>query len=557
MKKRSEKRKTGFNDIETIIVKSNRHGPLRVTLVYPNRYHVGMSNLGFQTAYKILNRIDAVSCERGFLEQRPGSVPPRTIESNRPIGDADILAFSVSFENDYENILQLLEQAGLPPLAKDRNPNHPLVLAGGVACLLNPEPLAAFIDCILIGEAEILLEPFTDCLLQTGFFSTMDRAACLQHCARNVPGTYVPAFYQTTYLPDGTLAGTQPICDVPAKIKRAYLPDIDSAPTCSTILTPDTTFADTFLIEVGRGCAHGCRFCSAGYIYRPARFRSPNLLNKCISEAAGYTDKIGLVGAAVSDLPGLTELCRHGLQKKVQISFSSLRADNLNDDLLQTLRNSGVKTATIAPDAGSQRMRQVIKKGLNEDQVLDAAEYLVASGIPNLKLYFMIGLPTETMADVEAVVTLCKRIKHVFLKSSRTRKRIGEITVSLSCFVPKPFTPFQWAPMNDITSLKQKIKKIKDGLKRVANVRVHADIPRWAYIQALLSRGDRRVAEILGLARTHKGNWPQTLKETPHNPDFYVLRQRHADEILPWDFIDHGVRKSFLYKEYQRALETV
>jgi len=227
----------------------------------------------------------------------------------------------------------------------------------------------------------------------------------------------------------------------------------------------------------------------------------------------------------------------------------------LTPELLSTLKKSKTKTATIAPDAGSERMRSVINKGISETDILNAAEEIVAAGIPNIKLYFMVGLPTETMDDVEAIVTLCKKIKHQFLKSSRIKKRMGEITVSLNSFVPKPFTPFQWVKMDDVHLLKEKIKKVKNGLKRVANVRVHADIPRWAYIQALLSRGDRKVAQLLSLVNTNQGNWPKTFKSSPINPDFYILRERSLDELLPWDFIDHGINKSFLKTEYKRALQ--
>jgi radical SAM superfamily enzyme YgiQ (UPF0313 family) len=277
------------------------------------------------------------------------------------------------------------------------------------------------------------------------------------------------------------------------------------------------------------------------------------LLQECIRQGIDITDKIGLVGAAVSDLPGIQQICDRYLKKGINLSFSSLRADALGPDLVSVLRQSKIKTATIAPDAGSERMRRVINKGITEENLLNAVEVIVESGIPNLKLYFMIGLPTETPDDVAAIIQLCKKIKHRFLRSSRPKKRIGEITVSLNSFVPKPFTPFQWVAMDDVATIKKKIKKIKEGLKKVANMRVHADIPRWAYIQALFSRGDRRVADILSLAHANKGNWPQTLKATPLNPDFYALRERELDELFPWDFIDHGIKKSFLQQEYKRA----
>lgn len=530
-------------------------GRIKVALVYPNTYHVGMSNLGFQTVYDLLNKIDHVVCERSFLPDDSGPAAGRivAIESGRPISDFDIIAFSVSFENDYPNLLTILDRAGIPLRSDDRGTPHPLVIAGGIAFFSNPEPVSPFIDCFLIGEAEAILPRFFDIALPD--LLSQDKRTCLKTLARNVTGAYVPAFYSTTYNPDGTVCAIEPLIDVPVKIERMYMKDLSNVPTCSAIITTDTTFDSTFLIEVGRGCPHGCRFCSTGFVYRPPRFRSFSLLDKCLQQGASMTDEIGLVGAAVSDLPDINKLCGRALEKGTRISFSSLRADALSPELLSILRQNKVKTATIAPDAGSERMRKVINKGITEEDVLNAAENLVASGIPNLKLYFMIGLPTETMDDVEAIVLLCKQIKHRFLKSSRIRKRIGEITVSLSSFIPKPFTPFQWIPMDEVRSLKKKIKKIKDGLKRVANVRVHSDIPRWAYIQALLSSGDRKVAQILLLANQNRGNWPKTFKASPVNPDFYVHRERSLNELLPWDFIDNGINKSFLKQEYKRALQ--
>jgi radical SAM superfamily enzyme YgiQ (UPF0313 family) len=413
---------------------------------------------------------------------------------------------------------------------------------------LNPEPLAPFIDCFLIGEAEGILPGFIDT-----YDSQADKQDRLLSLAQQVPGAYVPAFYDPVYGDDGTIEQFAPSADVPAKIKRVYSAEADLAPTSSTIITPHTAFDRTFLIETGRGCTHGCRFCSAGFFYRPPRFRSIPQLEESIKQGCRLTDRIGLVGAAVSDLPGIEELCEKFRDKDIRISFSSLRADRLSDSLLSALKQSRVKTATIAPEVGSRRMRRVINKGLSEADILQAATTLVENGIPNLRLYFMVGLPTETDADVAAIVSLVKQIKHRFLRSSRARRRIGTITVSLNSFVPKPFTPFQWAAMDDIATLKQKIKSIKNGLRKVSNLKVNSDVPRWAYIQALLSRGDRRVAQILLQAHATHGNWAQTLKAVAVNPDFFVNRERPNDEILPWDFIDHGIKKSFLRCEYQRA----
>jgi radical SAM family uncharacterized protein len=550
----TEKSYKRFNESEIGTIRKKWKGRIKVALVYPNTYHVGMSNLGFQTVYYLLNKIEDVVCERAFLPEHGGQKTGQilSIESGKPISNFDIIAFSVSFENDYPNLLTILERAGLPLRSSERGNPHPLVIAGGVTFFSNPEPVAPFVDCFLIGEAEAILPRFLDVTLSK--FRSQDRQSCLKTLSQNVPGVYVPAFYNAAYNSDGTLHAFEPLENVPFTIERRYLETL-SDPTCSVILTPNTTFDRTFLIEVGRGCPHGCRFCSTGFVYRPPRFRSLSLLEQCLKTGGSMTDEIGLVGAAVSDLPDIDTLCGQAHDQDTRISFSSLRADAISSELLSVLRKSNVKTAAIAPDAGSERLRNVINKGITEDDILLAAENLVASGVPNLKLYFMVGLPTETMDDVEAIVSLCKQIKHKFLKSSRTRKRIGEITVSLNSFVPKPFTPFQWVAMDDIRSLKHKIKKVKDGLKRVANMRIHADIPRWAYIQTLLSRGNRKVAQILTLANQNRGNWPKSLKASSINSDFYVYREHALDELLPWDFIDNGINKSFLEKEYKKAIQ--
>ncbi len=535
----------------SVMGKQKRQGETAVALIYPNTYHLGMSNLGFQTVYGLLNELDGIVCERSFLPDQnvadTGDII--SIESGRALATFDIIAVSLSFENDYPNLLLILEKAGLPFRSTQRDETHPLIIAGGVTCLLNPAPIAPFIDCFLIGEAEANLPGFMQLTQETDTRETL-----LLRASREIEGIFVPEFFKETYNQDNTFKGFKPLKDVPGVIKRAYVRDINQTPTCSTIVTPDTTFDRTYLIEVSRGCPHGCRFCGAGFVYRPPRFRDPHLLVSCLHDGRAHTDKIGLLGAAVSDLPGLGDLCKAAEKTAAVVSFSSLRADALDQDLISHLSKSKVKTATIAPDAGSERLRRCINKGISEKDILTATKVLVTQGIPNLKLYFMIGLPTETMADIEAIATLCKKVKQVFLKSSRPRGRMGEISVSINSFVPKPHTPFQWAAMDDIQTLKLKHKHIQKALKQVPNIRIHADIPRRAYVQALLSRGDMRVADMLEAAHDNEGNWPKTLKASTINADFYVLRQRNLKENFPWDFIDHGLRKSYLLTEYRKAI---
>jgi radical SAM superfamily enzyme YgiQ (UPF0313 family) len=308
------------------------------------------------------------------------------------------------------------------------------------------------------------------------------------------------------------------------------------------------------LVEVNRGCPRGCRFCAGCFIYRPFRNRTLEDLRKDIQEGLTHERRIGLMGSAVSDHPQLREICQSILDLKGTLSIASLRADSISEDLITYLKASGHKTISLAPEAGSERLRRVIKKGVEETDLLRGVETIVKASIPNIRLYFIIGLPTETDRDIDEIVGLTRRIKHIFLKVGRDRKRLGRIVLSITPFIPKPSTPFQWAPYEEINSLKRKLKLIKNELRREGNVQVIHDLPKWGYIQTLLSRGDRRVGKILLAAHYNGGNWRKTFKEINLNPDFYVHRKRDLDEILPWDFIDHGVGKDYLWGEYLEAL---
>ena len=526
---------------------------IKVGLFYPHRYALAMSNLGFQTVYRLFNNAADVVCER-FLADGPAMANNSRLlsrENRRPARDFDILAFSVAFENDYPNILQLLHLTGFPLQSRERDADAPLILAGGVAVMLNPEPLAAFFDLFLIGEAEAMLPAFLDSYRK----ANGDQRILLDTIPIDVPGAYVPRHYRPVYQPSGKL-DTVAVAD--PRMARVFSPratNVAALETTSTIITTDTTFPDTCLIEVSRGCPHGCRYCSAGYIYRPPRYRDPDVLERCLRAAARTVQRVGLVGAAVSDYPSIGELCGRIADTDLRLSFSSLRADALTEELLAVLRANRTKTATLAPEAGSPRLRQVINKGLDEDDILQAAEKLVAAGIPNLKLYFMIGLPTETDADIEAIVTLVQAVKAVFLDASREKKRIGTITVNATPFVPKPSTPFQWAGMASPGRLKKRLRRLRKRIQRIANIRFQHESIRAAYVQAMLARGDRRVADVLLHHHQTAANWAQTLRTTALDTDFFALRERSADELLPWDFIDTGVSRDFLWREYQRAFE--
>lgn len=536
---------------ETGFTKKDWRGRTRVALIYPNTYQVGMSNLGFHAVYRIMNSREDYVCERFFLPDPSDKKRQKlqSMESGRNLNDFDVLAFSISFENDYLNIIEILDYSGIPLYANERDNSHPLIAAGGVACFLNPEPLAPFFDVFFIGEGETILPGFMD-----EYSPEKPKNRLLEDLSTNIQGIYVPNLYEISYKQDGSIKNIINLHPSPEKVLRVYSPDISSFETSSVVLTPDTTFGDTFLTEISRGCPHGCRFCSAGYVYRPPRFRNISDIKDTIIKGAENSPKIGLVGAAITDHPDIRDICRFSEEKGMEITFSSIRADGITGEMLETIARSGARSITIAPDAGSERLRKVINKRLTEEEILHATAVAVDSGIQNIKLYYMIGLPTETEDDLNEIVSLTTRIKEVFLEKSRPRGRMGEITVGISSFVPKPATPFQWEEMQSTSRLKKKISIIHKGIGRIPNVSVHSDPPRWSFIQAVFARGDRRCAPLLESAYKNLGNWPKTFKDSAIDPDFMALRRREKDEILPWDIIENRVPKSFLWNEYQRAL---
>jgi radical SAM family uncharacterized protein len=531
-----------------------RGGRTTVCLAYPNTYYVGMSSLGFQTVYRIINdRTDALA-ERVFMPEPPelerlikSGKPLSALESRTPAAGFDLLAFSVSFENDYVNVAEMLRLCKLPPLAKDRGAGHPLVLLGGVTSFFNPEPIAPFFDAVIIGEAEEALPEFLDAFSSNRH---KDRPALLSALA-GIPGVYVPSLYTPEYNSDGTLAVLSPERHAPAKVVRRHVADLDSHPAHSVILTPETEFSDMYMVELSRGCGRHCRFCMAGYVYRPPRHRSLKSVKLDVLEGKELTGKIGLVGAAVSDYPEVAGLVESFTDLEIGFSASSLRADSLTPELVSLISKRN-RSVAIAPEAGSQRLRSVINKNITEEQILGAVKMLIYGGVLNVKLYFMVGLPTETDKDVDEIVELGMKARGAMLSSAKKKGRIGTLTLSVNCFIPKPWTPFQWEAMEEVEALNAKVRRIKKALKGTHNVSVIHDVPKWAYLQGALARGDRRLAGVI--LRASEGEpWPKSFKAEGLEMSFFAGRTRVRDELFPWDFIDTGVDKGYLWKEHERA----
>ena len=531
-------------------------GKISVALVYPNTYAVGMSNLGFQTIYRHLNAMPDVVCERVFMpepadldEMRRAQMPPFSLESLRPLTDFHLVGFSVTYEGDYVNVLRLLAMAGIPLRASARRPHDPLVLMGGVCAFSNPEPMAPFMDFVVVGEGEELVVELI-AAYRAGY---RDRSGLLASLA-GLDGVYVPDRYDVAYAQDGAIADVVARQGAPAVVAKRRLRNVNAFETVAAVKTAHAEYGHMALLEVGKGCGRGCRFCLEGQVYRPVRHRSVDALRETVERmAASGERRIGLVGACVSDYPWLADLLKVVEDNGMELSISSLRADSLSEGLVAALARGGHRTLTMAPEAGTERLRRVIRKSISDDQLMTACDLVRAHGIPNLKTYFMIGQPTETIEDVEAIPGLAARMLERLRVLDPTGRPFGRLTLSVSSFVPKPWTPFQWAPFDGAESLQSKLEIIKRGVRRFSNVRVLHENPREAALQALLARGDRRVGDFLELAASHEGDWRRALREWDGDFAFYTTRRRSPEERLPWDHFDVGVKKAGLFREWERA----
>jgi radical SAM superfamily enzyme YgiQ (UPF0313 family) len=530
-------------------------GKVAVALVYPNTYAVGMSNLGFQTIYAHLNRLPDAVCERVFLpdpediaELRRTGESVFSLESQRPLRDFDLVGFSVTYEGDYINTLRLLRLGGVPLRAADRGEHDPIVLMGGVCAFSNPEPLAPFMDLVAVGEGEELVGELVAAYREAGGARRQFLDA-----VTGLEGVYVPAKYEPVYDDEGRLLAMAPHAGAPPIVHKRRLRNVDAFETIAPIRTPNAEYGHMALLEVGKGCGRGCRFCLEGQVYRPVRHRSVEALRETVTALAKDSPRLGLVGACVSDYPWIGDLLKVVEDSGMELSISSLRADSLTEDLVAALARGGHRTVTVAPEAGTERLRRAIRKDIRDEQLYAACEMIRRHGIPNLKCYFMIGQPTETDADVAAIPDLAARLLQRLRVLDPTGKPFGRLTLSISSFVPKPWTPFQWAPFAGTSALEAKLEVIKRGVRRFSNVRVLHENPREAFLQALLARGDRRVGGLLEHAAELDGDWRRALREWKGDPAFYTTRERTVEERMPWDHFHVRVWKPSLVREWDRA----
>ena len=547
-----QERHRGYRQAEVPLQEIKQAGSFRIALCYPNLYFVGMSNLGFHSVYQMLNAHPDVLCERAFLPddvdredlERTGQ-PLTTVESGSDLRAFHALAFSVSFENDYLHVLRLLRLAGIPLRAADRGPNDPIVILGGAAVFLNPEPLAPFADLIAVGEGEALVPRMIEALA-----GGSDARKGIESLAEK-DGFYVPSRHEVRYHEDGTVAAY----DGPGRVIRQRGWPGKMALPQSVILTPHTEMSMKFMVEISRGCPCMCRFCWAGYNYLPVRgFSRADIIARARA-VRPHANKIGLVSTAVCDHPEIEAIVDDLAGLDYEVSVASLRLDDLTPEFVFKLADTGVHGLTLAPECGTDRMRNVLNKQFTNTDILDRATWIFENGIQNLKLYYMVGLPWERHEDVEGIVTLTEQIRDRMIQVGRSRGRVGRIHPSVNPFVPKPGTPYQWLPMEDPKETDRKLQFLRKAFGRMANVDAVIKSARTGVSQSILALADRRVADALEYAAVENVDLKRGMKAVGLDPGFYLFRGRGREETLPWDIVDNGVSKAYYLRELDKSAQ--
>ena len=534
----------------------NPHAAQKVAIVYPNTYFVGMSNLGLHIIYEEINLRNDSVCERIFLPEKKElegydktKTPLMSVETQRPMHQFDVVAFDVTFEMDYFHIPLMLRHGRVPIMGKDRTEFDPIVIAGGPCATFNPEPFADFIDAFIIGEGEGIVSRVLD-IIRDGKLEGLDRHAILRQLA-NVSGVYVPSLYVPIYSEEGEFKGYHIAEGAPKTIKRHF--EMLTSGGETVVATNYTEFGAMYIIEVARGCGRHCRFCMAGYCFRLPRVRPLDILKEGVERAEKLGKKVGLMGAAISDYPEVDELVNYIRSKDMRYSCASLRADSLTQAVVDGLADSGQKTITIAPETGSERLRRVINKGISEEHLQNAATLSAKSGIQHMRLYIMIGLPTETDEDIEAIVGLAERTQaHMAEVGCK-----GRLTLSINPFIPKPFTPFQWMAMDNQKTVEKKLQYIKKALQKNRRIEVLVESPKEAYIQGVLARGDRRLGAVIAACAANRGSksFKSEMKAAGLDMDDMNYRERSFDEFLPWSHLDMGMDEGYLEMEWKRSID--
>ena len=534
----------------------NPHTEQKVAIVYPNTYFVGMSNLGLHIIYEEINLHPSSVCERIFLPEKKEldvydktKTPLMSVETQRPMHQFDVVAFDVTFEMDYFHIPLMLRYGRVPVMSEDRTGFDPIVIAGGPCATFNPEPFADFIDAFIIGEGEGIVTAVLE-RIRNGRENSESREETIAGLAQ-IDGVYVPVLYTPQYDDNKRFVGYDIADGAPKIIRRHFEPLTSGGET--VIATNFTEFGAMYIIEVARGCGRHCRFCMAGYCFRVPRVRPLDILKEGVDRAEKLGKKVGLMGAAISDYPEVDELVTYIRSKDMRYSCASLRADSLTQAVVDGLAESGQKTITIAPETGSERLRRVINKGISEENLRTAAQLSAKSGIQHMRLYIMIGLPTETDEDIDAIVGLAERTQaHMAEVGCK-----GRLTLSINPFIPKPFTPFQWMAMDHQKSVEKKLQYIKKSLQKNRRIEVLVESPKEAYIQGVLARGDRRLGKVLAACALDRGSksFKSEMKKAGLDMDDCNYRERKFEDYLPWSHLDMGLRNGYLEQEWQRAVD--